>query len=58
MSDLLSHGFLGQFILVALVVWLGGVLDPASVVHGDGITLLRALASALLDRGLSDTHCE
>jgi hypothetical protein len=43
--------------LRALVIRLRGVLEPASVLHGDGLALGRAGAAALSDDGLLDSHC-
>ena len=34
-----------------------GLLEPASVLHGDGVALGGGWAVALLDRGLGNTHC-
>lgn len=43
-------------VLVALVVGLGGVLEPASVLNGDALANLSDGAGALLDDGLGNTH--
>lgn len=45
----------GAVKLLALVG--GGVLEPASVLHGDSVALFRGWAVALLNDGLGDTHC-
>jgi hypothetical protein len=47
----------GENILRALVIRLRGVLEPAGVLHGDGLALGRAGAAALSDDGLLDSHC-
>lgn len=47
-----------MILLSALVVGLGGVLDPASVLHGDGLALDGGRAVALRDGSLGNTHCE
>lgn len=43
-------------ILLSLVVGLGGILEPASVLNGDGLALDRNGTGALLDDGLLDAH--
>lgn len=43
-------------LLEALVVGLGLILDPASVLHGDDLPLGRLRTVALADDGLGDTH--
>lgn len=46
----------GLYILRALVVGLGGVLEEASVLDGDGLAGLGLRASALLMSSLGDAH--
>ena len=43
-------------LLVALVVGLGGVLEPACVLNGNGLARGRLGAGTLLDDGLGNTH--
>lgn len=43
-------------VLVALVVRLGGVLEPASVLDGDGLAGVGNGAGALLVSSLGNTH--
>lgn len=45
-------------LLVALVVGLRGILEPASVLNGDGLAGDRLGTGALLDNGLCDSHDE
>ena len=43
-------------VLLALIVGGTGVLEPAGVLDGDGLSDLGARASALGDDSLSDAH--
>jgi hypothetical protein len=43
-------------LLLALLVRLGGILQPASVLNGDGLASLGDGAGTLLDDGLGNTH--
>jgi hypothetical protein len=43
-------------ILRSLVVWLGGILQVASVLNGDPVADLGTGSIALLENGLGDTH--
>lgn len=44
--------------LVTLLVRLGSILEPASVLNGDSLALGRLGAGALLESGLGNTHCD
>lgn len=46
----------GLSLLLSLVVWLGGILQPSSVLHGDLVTCLWRWAVALLKNVLRNTH--
>lgn len=43
-------------LLVALVLRLGGILEPASVLNGYSLASGRLSTGALLKNGLGDTH--
>jgi hypothetical protein len=48
----------GDYILVALVVGLAGVLQPTGVLNGDSLTCPSLRTGALLKYGLLNTHCD
>lgn len=54
----LLAGSLGISSLVALVIGLAGVLEPASVLDGNLIAGLGRGASAFGVNDLGDTHCD
>lgn len=56
LADWSATGWLVCCSLVTLVVRLGGILDPSSVLHGNGISLGDLSAAALLNQSLVDTH--
>lgn len=45
-------------VLLALVLGLVGVLEPAGVLNGDSLAVLGNGAGALLDDGLGNTHAD
>lgn len=47
-----------EFLLLALVLGLGGVLEPASVFDSNGLTGLGLVALTLLENCLGNTHDE
>ncbi len=51
-----SDAGFSKLVLVALVVGLAGVLQPASVLDDDGLALLGLNTGALLDKSLGNTH--
>lgn len=50
--------FDGQYSLIALVVGLASVLEPAGILNGDGLARGGLGTSALLNDGLGNAHCE
>lgn len=45
-----------KIVLGALIIFLGGVLEPSSVLDGDGLALGRLSAGTRLNNCLNNTH--
>lgn len=57
-SQFQDFGRLYQNSLVAFLVRLGSILEPASVLNGDSLALGGLSAGALLESSLGNSHCD